>query len=356
MCGEKYYHTASDPSKISMNIDELLNSQLWSQTWLGPSFLAGDHCYAGIEQRASLLGDPTRLLNLEPSGQIFGGFRDSLCHDLIFYGYPCINECFPTFQHAQIERQRLCDQEADRTIWNRALCTQFLDSTRPTTQYTDPNLSCFESFSGRVVSSRNTFSSDTKALYCPDLTTLRHNAADTIQDTWDGDWSRNYVFTEQSEAKQQRNIRSTQRHAGARQVREDKTNIASSGSKQYVCLFTIQDGTEMRVCDKRFCRTEHLKRHRNTVHCERKQWLCRIPGCEKLFSRADNLRDHYWTHLDKGSGAGKNAKWSLEELGDMLMPEDTSAFLRLQTRLILYQRFNIDSSRRRVRPRHRRPS
>jgi hypothetical protein len=343
---EKYYHTASNSSKISMNIDELQNFQLWSQTWLEPSFLVGAQCYAGVQQRGSLLGDPTRLLHLEPSG----GFRDSRCHELALYGYPYMNEYFPTFQHAQ----RRCHEEADQIISHRIPCTQSFAPTWPITQYTDLNPSLLEeSSSERVFPSGKPCSADTKALYSPSTVTLRHNVSDTIQDRWDGDWSRYHVVTEQSAVKKKKRNRSNRRLAAAKHRQENNGNMASSRSKQYVCLFTIQNGTETPVCGQTFCRREHLKRHRNTVHCERKQWLCRIPGCEKLFSRADNLRDHYWTHLDKGNGAGRNAKWSLKELRDML---DTSAFLRLRTRLILYQNFNIDSSRRRLRRRKRGPS
>ncbi|KAI9291754.1 hypothetical protein K502DRAFT_281603, partial [Neoconidiobolus thromboides FSU 785] len=49
-------------------------------------------------------------------------------------------------------------------------------------------------------------------------------------------------------------------------------------------------------CNKVFKRSEHLKRHVNTVHSGIKPYVCPYPDCEKRFSRSDNLGQHYKTH------------------------------------------------------------
>lgn len=49
-------------------------------------------------------------------------------------------------------------------------------------------------------------------------------------------------------------------------------------------------------CSKPFKRTEHLKRHMNTVHTDHKPYVCKFPDCQKRFSRSDNLTQHLRTH------------------------------------------------------------
>lgn len=52
-------------------------------------------------------------------------------------------------------------------------------------------------------------------------------------------------------------------------------------------------------CLKEFKRTEHLKRHLNTVHTNEKPYACLVPNCHKRFSRSDNLSQHLRTHRSK---------------------------------------------------------
>ncbi|KAF2787028.1 hypothetical protein K505DRAFT_219019, partial [Melanomma pulvis-pyrius CBS 109.77] len=49
-------------------------------------------------------------------------------------------------------------------------------------------------------------------------------------------------------------------------------------------------------CGATFVRPEHLRRHVNSKHTDEKNHGCKVDGCKKLFTRGDNLRDHYWTH------------------------------------------------------------
>ncbi|CAN9120598.1 unnamed protein product [Alternaria alternata] len=53
----------------------------------------------------------------------------------------------------------------------------------------------------------------------------------------------------------------------------------------------------------------------------------------KHFSRGDNLRDHYWTHLQRGGRNGKNDKMSLPELKAFLGPKEKLLVKRLKTKL-----------------------
>jgi hypothetical protein len=55
--------------------------------------------------------------------------------------------------------------------------------------------------------------------------------------------------------------------------------------------------------------------------------------CPRLFSRGDNLRDHYWTHVNRGGRAGKNIKMSLTELKTILGPKEKLLVKRLKMKL-----------------------
>jgi len=54
-------------------------------------------------------------------------------------------------------------------------------------------------------------------------------------------------------------------------------------------------------CEKRFRRSEHLKRHARSLHTQEKPYVCTLPGCNKKFSRSDNLNQHLRVHKRNGS-------------------------------------------------------
>ena len=86
---------------------------------------------------------------------------------------------------------------------------------------------------------------------------------------------------------------------------------------------TLPDMTNpQKMCGKRFVRPEHLRRHKNTVHVpdNDKFPTCKVPHCRKRFSRGDNLREHYFTHVERGGRASKNIKMELQELKQILGP------------------------------------
>lgn len=67
-----------------------------------------------------------------------------------------------------------------------------------------------------------------------------------------------------------------------------KQSLTEDPSKTFVC----------EICNRRFRRQEHLKRHYRSLHTQEKPFEC--TECGKKFSRSDNLAQHARTH---GSGA-----------------------------------------------------
>ncbi|KAH8743098.1 hypothetical protein F5883DRAFT_358098, partial [Diaporthe sp. PMI_573] len=55
-------------------------------------------------------------------------------------------------------------------------------------------------------------------------------------------------------------------------------------SKRFVC----------EICNRRFRRQEHLKRHYRSLHTEEKPYTCQ--ECDKKFARSDNLSQHVRLH------------------------------------------------------------
>lgn len=67
-----------------------------------------------------------------------------------------------------------------------------------------------------------------------------------------------------------------------------KQSLTEDPSKTFHC----------KLCNRRFRRQEHLKRHYRSLHTQEKPFECH--ECGKKFSRSDNLSQHSRTH---GSGA-----------------------------------------------------
>jgi hypothetical protein len=105
----------------------------------------------------------------------------------------------------------------------------------------------------------------------------------------------------------------------------------TSEQRHYHCHLVDLRGTHR--CPKKFVRPEHLRRHIKTVHGSDHPYVCKVPKCDKAFSRGDNLRDHYWTHLSRGSRAGKNEKMDFLELKVILGPKEKKLARRLKMKL-----------------------
>ncbi|KAH7406867.1 hypothetical protein DE146DRAFT_786657 [Phaeosphaeria sp. MPI-PUGE-AT-0046c] len=101
----------------------------------------------------------------------------------------------------------------------------------------------------------------------------------------------------------------------------------------YVCPLPEKSGPLSSQCDQRFVRPEHLRRHMKTVHGSLRPHLCKVPRCGRSFSRGDNLRDHYWTHIKRGGRIGKNQKMNLAELKEILGPKERKLIRKLKEKL-----------------------
>lgn len=83
-----------------------------------------------------------------------------------------------------------------------------------------------------------------------------------------------------------------------------KQSLTEDPSKTFVC----------HLCNRRFRRQEHLKRHYRSLHTQDKPFKCQ--ECGKQFSRSDNLSQHQRTH---GSGS-----FPLQVVDASQMPQDMS--------------------------------
>jgi len=86
-----------------------------------------------------------------------------------------------------------------------------------------------------------------------------------------------------------------------------KQSLTEDPSKTFVC----------ELCNRRFRRQEHLKRHYRSLHTQEKPFECN--ECGKKFSRSDNLAQHSRTH-----GAGHMLMGVFEE-GEVSAPLDSGA-------------------------------
>jgi hypothetical protein len=109
--------------------------------------------------------------------------------------------------------------------------------------------------------------------------------------------------------------------------------VAQSEPRIHACPMSGEKDAHGRVCKQRFARPEHSRRHVQTVHSSVRPYCCKVPQCAGAFSRKDNLRQHYWTHLERGGRIGKNNKMSLEELRVILGPKERKLLTWLRVTL-----------------------
>lgn len=103
--------------------------------------------------------------------------------------------------------------------------------------------------------------------------------------------------------------------------------------RHYTCPFSGNVDSKGPLCDHHFSRPEHLSRHIRTVHGT-KHHVCKVPQCQRGFTRSDNLRDHYWTHIFSRRRIGRNAKMTLQQLNLILGPEERELVLKLRGKLL----------------------
>jgi hypothetical protein len=120
---------------------------------------------------------------------------------------------------------------------------------------------------------------------------------------------------------------------GGRRSRMPKTTVFSTrfnnrevdihvqqprNGKKHTCRYILEDG---QLCARAFERVEHLRRHEQ-IHQPMRPFICPLHtrpdlGCNKLFGRRDNWRDHLRTHLSS-TIAGRNDRISFEDLFALL--------------------------------------
>lgn len=88
-----------------------------------------------------------------------------------------------------------------------------------------------------------------------------------------------------------------------------------------------------RTCNARFDRREHLQRHIRTVHEKKERFECKVGSCKRKFPRTDNLRAHYWTHVESHGRRGTNEKMSLERLAAVIGRKERRTIRRFEERL-----------------------
>jgi hypothetical protein len=108
--------------------------------------------------------------------------------------------------------------------------------------------------------------------------------------------------------------------------------ITNTSDRHYQCPLEDKERAG-HVCPKRFQRPEHLRRHVRTVHGNGRLDYCKV--CNRPFSRGDNLRDHYWTHVQREGRIGKNNKMSIPELKAILGRKERPLIKRLKLKLAL---------------------
>lgn len=102
-----------------------------------------------------------------------------------------------------------------------------------------------------------------------------------------------------------------------------KQSLTDDPSKTFIC----------HLCNRRFRRQEHLKRHYRSLHTHEKPFKCN--DCGKTFSRSDNLAQHQRTH---GSGVIPLEVLTQEDGQELpLSPESDSDHDRDRMAHILYQ-------------------
>ncbi|KAJ4146880.1 hypothetical protein LMH87_001439 [Akanthomyces muscarius] len=92
-------------------------------------------------------------------------------------------------------------------------------------------------------------------------------------------------------------------------------------AKRYLCRFR-----DSHSCDRTFTTSGHALRHSN-IHTAKKDTQCSYPGCQKKFTRVDNMKQHLRTHYkDKSRATEHNSAAGHEgyPIAAMELVHDTS--------------------------------
>jgi uncharacterized Zn-finger protein len=87
----------------------------------------------------------------------------------------------------------------------------------------------------------------------------------------------------------------------APQQQQQEEEQYPKGAKRYPCRFKESHG-----CDRTFTTSGHASRH-SKIHTAEKAVQCTFAGCQKKFTRADNMKQHLETHY-KDRARGSSSK------------------------------------------------
>lgn len=115
-----------------------------------------------------------------------------------------------------------------------------------------------------------------------------------------------YAIQQQQHLAQMRQLRGYDDHAPSPYSESyDSDSYANPptterGPKRYPCRFRETHG-----CDKTFTTSCHASRH-SKIHTAEKAVACSYAGCQKKFTRADNMKQHLETHF---KGKSRSGSW-----------------------------------------------
>lgn len=87
--------------------------------------------------------------------------------------------------------------------------------------------------------------------------------------------------------------------SGSASNNNNKGMTTSTSSTSLSDMENSEKQFKCHTCIKAFRRLEHLKRHLK-VHTDERPYVCDVSGCNRKFSRSDNLRAHRRTHMKRG--------------------------------------------------------
>ncbi|KAI2480005.1 hypothetical protein Ptr902_08186 [Pyrenophora tritici-repentis] len=168
----------------------------------------------------------------------------------------------------------------------------------------------------------------------PESTSNREN--DSQSDSGSDDSDNDDSASQKSSASTKKDTRAARNVMNLGKWANNVIDLYNNTAQQrlYECPMHVSGSQSKAVpCQRSFVRPEHLRRHVKTVHSKERLYMCKVPDCHRPFSRGDNLREHYWTHVERGGRGGKNRKMGFPELKAILGPKEKQLAKRLKRKL-----------------------
>lgn len=110
------------------------------------------------------------------------------------------------------------------------------------------------------------------------------------------------------------------------QVYEDEQYMSGKGTKRYPCRFKDSHG-----CERTFTTSGHASRH-SKIHTAEKAVQCTYAGCQKKFTRADNMKQHLETHYKDRSRSSASSKSASSKSSSLTFPAGVKKPIRTPSR------------------------